>query len=53
MKPGPISPHPEDARGAAPSDWFDDFHDSVLTLKSREDEENGASPQGGGRSHYD
>jgi len=26
-------------------DWFDDNHDSMLILQSRDDEENGLSPQ--------
>jgi hypothetical protein len=26
-------------------DWFDDNHDSMLILQSRDSEENGASPQ--------
>ena len=39
MKPNPMQTPPER------TDWFDDTHDSVLILESREYEENGLSPR--------
>lgn len=41
MKPNPMPRQPEHALATARADWFDDFHDTVLILESREYEENG------------
>ncbi len=45
MKPNPITHQPEYALARQRVDWFDDAHDSVLILESREYEENGSSPR--------
>jgi hypothetical protein len=41
MKPNLMPGQPEHALATARVDWFDDFHDTVLILESREYEENG------------
>ena len=45
MKPNPIQRQPELSPTKPRADWFDDSHDSVLILESREYEENGSSPR--------
>jgi len=45
MKPNPNPRQPEHAPTKPRADWFDDSHDSVLILESREYEENGSSPR--------
>jgi hypothetical protein len=41
MKPNSILGQPERTFATQRADWFDDIHDTVLILESREYEENG------------
>jgi len=43
LNPNPRQPELSPTKPRA--DWFDDSHDSVLILESREYEENGSSPR--------
>jgi hypothetical protein len=45
MQPDRNPRQPELSLTKPRADWFDDSHDSVLILESREYEENGSSPR--------